>query len=149
MPVKIATIMRLPSLKTTLFIIIGILSLLAQGLAFAPARFNFILHLLPAWGNLTFGIGLFLITLVALAVMIRTWGFGSYANWTLLVIQAAAVFGMYFLQDSFASRVGDACFLFTGLITTLTVIGILTNRPSLPETITPISEDIIEIEIPE
>src|SRR5215475_6876874 len=124
--------MRQSTLKTTIFILISILSLLGQGLAFAPTIFAFILRMLPAWGNLTFGLGLFLICLIALGVMIHLWDLGSFTNWTLFAIQAVTVFGMYLLLEGFASPLPETCFLFTGTLTALTIAGIFINNSPAP-----------------
>jgi putative nucleotidyltransferase with HDIG domain len=137
--------MHTPPLKPTPLIITAILALLAQGIAFAPTRFEFILQLLPAWGNLTFGAILFIITTISFAFIVRSIPFGSRISWTLLTIQVLTVAGIFFLQEGFASRAREAAFLFTGTITALTVFGILTNQP-------PVATEaslIKQIEVPE
>jgi putative nucleotidyltransferase with HDIG domain len=151
MAVKIMNSMRSSPLKTVVFIVIGVFSILGQGLAFAPTRFSFLLQILPAWGNLTFGIGLCLISLIAFAIIFRLWNLGNFTNWTLLAIQAVSVFGIFFLLDGFASHIPETSFLFTGILTTLTVVGILINSSAAPvpaetETRVP-AKEVTEIEV--
>jgi putative nucleotidyltransferase with HDIG domain len=122
-------IMRTLPQKTTFIVITAVMALLAQGIAFAPTGFEFILQRLPRWGNLTFGAILFSLTTISLALIVRSIPFGSRTNWILFAIQTISVAGMFFLQDGFASRAPEAVFLFTAAITTLTVFGILTNQP--------------------
>jgi putative nucleotidyltransferase with HDIG domain len=126
---KMRNIMRTLPQRTTFIVITAITALLAQGIAFAPTGFDFILQRLPPWGNLTFGAMLFGITSITFAFIIRSVPFGSRTNWTLLAIQVVGVVGVFFLRDGFASRAPEAVFLFTAAITTLTVFGILTNQP--------------------
>src|SRR5436190_23977950 len=104
-----------------------ILSLLAQGFVFAPLKFTFILHHLPAWGNLTFGALLFVASLILFVFIIRLLKSVSITNWTLLAIQALTIIGIHFLLNSSASHAREAGFLFTGAITTLTAFGIFVN----------------------
>ena len=116
--------------KTTLIIITSVSALLAQGMVFAPKKFEFILQKLPPWGNLTFGAILFILTIISLAYIVRSIPFGSRTNWTLLAVQVLSVTGIFFLQDGFASANRGVAFLITGAITTLTALGILNNQPS-------------------
>jgi putative nucleotidyltransferase with HDIG domain len=125
---KMRNIMRTLPKKITLIVITAIAGVLAQGIAFAPAAFEFILQRLPPWGNLTFGAILFCLTTLALALLVRSDPFGSRTNWILLGIQVVSVFGVFLLQDGFAARAPGALFLFTGALTTLTVLGILSNQ---------------------
>src|SRR6185436_4789990 len=111
--------------KTTLLILTAIPALLAQGLAFAPTRFQYILQILPRWGNLTYGIALFILTTLSFAYVVHR-HFDSRMNWTLLAIQGLTVVGIFFLQGGFDSHAHEAAFLLTGAVTTLTVFGILT-----------------------
>lgn len=142
--------MRTLPLKSTLLIVTTIPALLAQGFAFAPARFEFILQILPAWGNLTFSALLFIITTVCFAFILRSIPLGSRTNWTLLAIQCVTVLGIFLLQDGFASQAREAAFLFTGAITTLTVFGILTSQPpTSAEISSPQQIQVIETEAPE
>lgn len=122
--------MRSTLLNKILLVLATILSLLAQGLVFAPAKLTFILQRLPAWGNLTFGTLLFTLSLLISMLITRSLKFGSRTNWTLLTIQAMTVIGVYFLLDITAARAHEAGFLFTGAITALTVFGILFNTSS-------------------
>jgi putative nucleotidyltransferase with HDIG domain len=119
---------KLP-LKTTLIMIAAVLALLAQGIAFAPTRFEFILQILPDWGNITLGAILFTITTFGFAFLIRSIPSGSRTNWIFLATQCLTVLGIFLLQDSLASRARETAVLLTGAITTLTVFGILTSQP--------------------
>jgi len=118
-----------PYHKPTLLIIAAIFSILAQGVAFTPERFVFVLQYIRWVSNPTTGIILFTLSTTIIALVIRSIHFGSRLNWTLLIIQGLTVVGIFFLMDGIASRVGEAGFLFTATITTLTVFGILTNNP--------------------
>lgn len=143
-------IMRTLPHKTTLIVFSTLLAVLAQGIAFAPTNFEFILQIFPPWGNLTFGTILFSLAILSFALIMRSSHLGSRANWTLLAIQVFSVAGVFFLQDGFASRAPWALFLFTGAITTLTVLGILANQP--PVTAEASSRQqiaAIETEVPE
>jgi putative nucleotidyltransferase with HDIG domain len=122
-------IMRTMPHKTTLIVISTLLAVFAQGIAVAPANFEFVLQRLPPWGNLTFGAILFSLAILSIALIMRSSHLGSRANWTLLAIQVFSVAGIFFLQDDLASRAPGALFLFTGAITALTVLGILANQP--------------------
>ncbi len=142
-----------PFHKTLPLIIAAILSVAAQGIVFAPARLAFVLQRLQGWGNLTIGAILFTVSIILFAIVIRSIHFGSRVNWTLFAIQALTVMGIFLLmRDGFAARAGEAGFLFTGIITTLTVFGILANtQPAPPATheSIPHQPESDEIEIPE
>ena len=141
--------MRTLPLKTKLLILIAIPALLAQGLAFAPTRFEYILQILPPWGNLTFGILLFILTTLSFAYVVHSY-FGTRTNWTLLAIQGLTVVGVFFLQGGFASYAREAACLLTGAITTLTVFGILTSEPPTPAKAEPVKQiEAVETEISE
>ena len=129
---KMRKLMRTPNHRTTLIVVATILALLAQGIAFTPATFGFLLQKLPPWGNLTFGAILFGIATITLGFVLWSLPSGSRTNWTLLAIQAIVVVGIYFLQDDFAARASGSLFLFAGSITMLTVFGILTNQHTAP-----------------
>jgi hypothetical protein len=47
--------MRNSLFTTLLLFIVAIVSILAQGILFLPALFEFVLQYLPSWGNITFG----------------------------------------------------------------------------------------------
>ena len=123
-------IMRTLTHRTTLIVVAAILALLAEGIAFTPTNFGFILQQLPSWGNLTYGAILFGIATITLGLLLRSLPAGSRANWTLFAIQVIAVVGIYFLQDDFAARAAGRLFLLAGSITTLTVLGIVANQPA-------------------
>ena len=135
--------MRILPLKTTFFSIAALLAILAQGIAFVPWKFDFLLRKLPPWGNLTFGASLFILALIGFAWILRSIPFGAHTNWTLLAIQAVSAVAGFFLQDTTTSRAPELVFLMTATITTLTVIGFLTNQP--PATSEGSSSQLIEI----
>ena len=124
--------MRILPLKTTFTIIAALLAMLAQGFAFVPSKFVFLLQNLPPWGNLTFGVSLFSLAIIGFALIVRSIPFGARTNWTLLAIQAVSVTGIFLLQAGSTSRVPESVFLLTAAITMLTVLGILTNQPPAP-----------------
>ena len=126
-----------------------ILSLFAQGFVFAPLKFTFILHYLPAWGNLTFGALLFVASLILFVFIIRLLKYDLITKWTLLAIQALTIIGIHFLLNSSASHAREAGFLFTGAITALTTFGIFVNIVSERNDITSSQIEITELEIPE
>ncbi len=123
--------------KTILLCLGAGLSLLSQGFLFAPTRMGFLLQIIPAWGNLTVGIALFLVALIAGILLLRGKPFGSSANQTLLAIQAITPIAIFFLLDGFASNIGENWFLLTGAITTLTTFGILKNQEPYPMAVMP------------
>lgn len=143
--------MRSTLFKKILFSLATTLSLFAQGIVFAPAKFGFILHRLPDWGNLIFGAILFPVSLFLWILTTRALKLGTRTNWTLLIIHALTVIGTYFLLDVSASPAREAGFLFTGAITLLTAFGILANTPSAdhaPSSAQIKEHTIEEIEIP-
>ena len=139
--------MRSTLFNKILFNIAIILSLLAQGIVFAPAKAAFLLQRLPDWGNLTFGAILFPLSLFIFILTIRALKLGTRTNWTLFAIHVVTVIGIHFLLDISASRAREAGFLFTAAITTLTAFGILANTPPTENKVPPTQievEDIIE-----
>jgi len=144
--------MRSTLFNKILFNLAVILSLLAQGIVFAPAKAAFLLQRLPDWGNLTFGAILFALSLFIFILTIRALKLGTRTNWTLFAIHIVAVIGIHFLLDISASRAREAGFLFTAAITTLTAFGILANTPptenKIPLTQIEVEDIIEEIESP-
>ena len=135
--------------KTTLLILTAIPALLAQGLAFAPTRFQYILQILPPWGNLTYGIALFILTTLSFAYIVHR-HFDSRTNWTLLAIQGLTVVGIFFLQGGFDSHAAEAAFLLTGAVTALTMFGILSGDAPAPAIAAPMKPiEAVEIAGPE
>ncbi len=120
--------MRTSLFSATLLIIAGIVSLVAQGVLFIPAFFEFALHLLPPWGNITFGTALFIVVVFSyIAITHRVlprMSAGRHTSGTLLAIQTVITAGVFFLIENSASRAREAGFLLTGVITILTTYGI-------------------------
>jgi len=127
----------------------AILSLLAQGLFFAPAKFTFMLQHFPALGNLTYGAIFFSAALILFAAYLTK--VGSNTNRILLGVQALTVIELNFLLNNSASSTREAAFLFTGAVTALTIFGIITNR--LPERkderVAPQPIELEEVDVPE
>ena len=140
--------MRPTLLNKILLCLAAILSLLAQGLVFAPARFTFILQILPAWGNLTFGTLIFVVSLIIFILTLRLKNPGPTTDWILLAIHILTVIGTYLLLDFSASHTQEVGFLFTAAITTLTSFGILANLLSEKDELLPSQIDIGESETP-
>src|SRR5258706_11525919 len=140
--------MRPTLLNKILLCLAAILSLLAQGLVFAPARFTFILQILPAWGNLTFGTLIFVVSLIIFILTLRLKNPGPTTDWILLAIHILTVIGTYLLLDFSASHTHEVGFLFTAAITTLTSFGILANLLSEKDDALPSQIDIVESETP-
>src|SRR4030095_4893319 len=103
--------MRPLFLKMTLLILATALSLIAQGIAFAPSKFEFILQNLPAWGNLTSGAILFIASALIFVFALRFMQRGSRTNWILLTTQILTVTSFFFLQTGSASHLPEAGFL--------------------------------------
>jgi len=139
--------MRSTLFNKILFSLAAILSLFAQGIVFAPAKTAFLLQRLPDWGNLTFGVILFPLSLFIFILTIRALKLGTRTNWTLFAIHVVTVIGIHFLLDISAARAREAGFLFTAAITTLTAFGILANTSPTESKVSPTQievEDIIE-----
>jgi len=121
--------MRSSVLFKIALIIIGVVSLIAQGILFTPALFESTLKYLPPWGNITFGAILFIFAVfcdIALTHRASPKSYpGRYINGTLLAIQAFTTAGVFFLLENDASRAREAGFLLTTIVTILTTYGIL------------------------
>lgn len=110
-------------------VIAGFLSLLAQGNLFIPTILDSFLRL-PAWGNTVIGATVFVLAILWLVSIIRSQKIGLGANAHFLFIQTVTVIGIYFLLEMSDSRVREVGFLFTGLITALTIYAIFVNTKS-------------------
>ena len=141
--------MRLTLFHKTILGTATLLSLLSQGILFAPAKFALMLRPLPAWGNITYGAIFFILSIMAFISSIHSLKLGSLTNWTLLSIQTLAILGVFLLQDGFAARVQEASLLFTGAITALMVFGIIPNTARTADHISTPQTNIIEPEITE
>lgn len=117
-------IMRTSFLNKSILMIAGILSLVAQGVLFAPQKTNFILRYFPAWGNTVIGSCLLILSVLVFILAIRSFASGWHAPGVLLAIQVISVIGIFYLLDGSASHAREAGFVFTGAITALTVYGL-------------------------
>lgn len=107
----------------------GLLSLLAQGNWFIPALLDSYLRL-PSWGNIAIGAFLFVLAILWLVSIIRSQKIGLRANAHFLFIQTVTVIGIYFLTGDSDSRAREAGYIFTSLITALTIYAIFVNTKS-------------------
>jgi len=118
-------------LPKTLLVFIGIVSLMAQGILFAPVLFEFILKDLPPWGNITFGsilfIGAMFLNIALTHRMSPKNSLGRHASGNLLAIQAFSTAGIFFLLEYSASRAREIGFLLSGIVTVLTTYGVLNS----------------------
>ena len=112
----------------------SLLSILAQGLVFAPSKFEFILRSLPPWGNITYGAIIYILSITGLVFIIKSLKINSYTNWVLIAIQPLTVIGLFILQNGFTSRVQEVSFLITAPITILTGLGIFLNMTQVLKT---------------
>jgi len=114
--------------KKTYLPVVGVVSLLAQGILLQPAGFDFFLQYVPAWGNVALGATLFSLSLVLYITVTRPAAKYNPTGWRtaiiLLGIQACAASGIFLLLGNSASRAGGAGFLLSGIITALTTYGI-------------------------
>ena len=119
------------SLTAFLLILIGVVSLVAQGVLFIPSFFEFILQYLPPWGNLTFGALIFIVAIFAyVAINHRVspkMSAGRQTSGTLLAIQTFTAAGIFFLLENGASRAPVAGFVISGITTLLTTYGIFVS----------------------
>ncbi|PWB73849.1 MAG: hypothetical protein C3F07_08950 [Anaerolineales bacterium] len=110
-------------------VIAGILSLLAQGLLFLPAIPAPYIQL-SELGITIIGATLFVLAILWLILILRAQKIGLRANAHFLFIQTVSVIGIYSLLDTSASYAREGGFLFTGLITALTIYAINVNTIS-------------------
>jgi len=116
--------------KKIVLVVSGILSLVAQGLLFAPRLFQFILQGIATSAQPIVAVVIFVVSIILIVVVLRTSQTGSRVHWTFLAIQVLSIPGIFFLMDGFAARAAEAGFFFTGLITILTTFGLFTPDPS-------------------
>ena len=110
-------------------IVAGILSVIAQGLLILPAGLQSYLPI-SDWGALAIGVALFAIATIWIASSIRSLNAGWRGNAHFLLNQAIIVIGFFLLSDTSDSLTRLGGFLLTGLITALTVYGIIANTSS-------------------
>jgi putative nucleotidyltransferase with HDIG domain len=107
----------------------GVLSIIAQGLLILPS--GLVPNVtLPDWGGVTIGVALFAITTIWIVSTIRSLNVGWRGNAHFIFNQAIIVIGIFLLSDSSGSLARPGGFLLTGLITVLTVYGIIANTSS-------------------
>jgi putative nucleotidyltransferase with HDIG domain len=120
--------MRTSSWTNILLFIVGIVSILAQGLLFIPEFFEFILKYLPPWGNITFGAALFILGIFSyIAVshqVLPKMSVGRHTSSTLLATQAFTIAGILFLFEYDASHAREVGFALGGIVTILTTYGV-------------------------
>lgn len=117
-----------PIPRTLLLIIASVISLTAQGFWLAPERLDFLLRYLKAFGNILPGaifLALaFLIYITAIRPPGHRDGLTRSSALNLIAIQFTTVLGILFLDGGSASRVGEAGFILSAIITTLTFLGL-------------------------
>ena len=123
--------------RNLILLLSGILSLLAQGILFAPERVRFILQSIPIPAQLIAAI-LFLPAIVLITLTLRMGQHGSRSGWTLFSIHAFSIAAIFFLLERFGPRATEAGFLVTGVVTVLTTFGLFTPSQSTSESKTPV-----------
>jgi len=127
----------LSPLNKILFTIATMVSLVAQGFWFAPARLGFISQYLSTLGNLIPGIVFLtlaiLLYVAALRPAVKSKTSTRRTVGVYLGIQIISAIGISLLLDGSASRARETGFILTGLITLLTSYGLyLTSTSSSP-----------------
>src|SRR5829696_3991099 len=105
----------------------GIVALAAQGLLFAPARFEFILQSIPDTAQTFLILTLAAISFVLYFIAFKKYSIGSQVDWIFLAIQIGTVIGVFLLLDNSADRGREPGFLLTGAITLLTTYALYTS----------------------
>lgn len=103
-----------------LFIVAGIISLTAQTMAFAPARFSILFNTFSPASLSILGIILFAIAIVLFLMAIQNDAHAARTHWIFLAIQAFTFIGTFLLLDHLPSNVRESGLLLTGLITIVT-----------------------------
>lgn len=118
--------------RKLLFVVAGIVSLTAQAIAFAPARFALLSDASTASFPVIFSILLFAVAIVLFIIAIQNESSASRTDWILLAIQAFTFSGTFLLLDRSAVDVREGGFLLTGLITLLTTSALILaeDRPA-------------------
>lgn len=125
-----------PSSRNLLLFVASLISLMAQGFWLAPERLNFLLQYLAVMGNILPGT---IFLALALLIYVSALRSASANNTTrllaviLISIQFTAAVGMLFLQEGPASRLGEAGFVVSSLITALTSLAVYLNTASAKE----------------
>jgi putative nucleotidyltransferase with HDIG domain len=120
--------MRKPLLTTVLLLIIAILSILAQGILFLPALFEFILRYMPPWGNITFGAILFIGVIFSYFALshqnLPRMSVGRHTSGILLAIQAFTTAGILTMLENGDSGARETGFALSSVVTVLTSYGL-------------------------
>lgn len=106
--------------RKLLFIIAGIISLTAQAMTFAPARFGFLFTAFSPSAFAILSVILFAVAVILFFVAIQNDAHGSRIDGIFLAVQAFTFIGTFLLLDSSASTPREGGFFLTGLITVLT-----------------------------
>ena len=126
-------------------IIAGVLAIIAQGFLILPAQSAFFFSL-PDWGSVTIGVLLFAAATIWTLSAIRPLNAGWRGNAHFILNQAIIVIGIFLISDSSDSLTRLSGFALTGLITALTVYGIIANTssPSLTSVIEPNKDEKVK-----
>ena len=113
----------------------GVISILAQAVLLTPTRLEIFLQYLPAWGSVILGAALFMLSMFLFIAAIRSIATRNSTRWRvngiLLAIQVLTALGIFFLPGNSASRVREAGFILSGMITALTTYGIMLPSATL------------------
>src|SRR5829696_1636080 len=109
-------------------LVVGVVSLAAQGILFAPARLRFIPRaeqsiLIPV---------LFILILASYFVILNRYPIRSRSDWIFPALQAWTVIGLFALLDGTEARVQEGGFLLTAVITILTTYALYSASDSVP-----------------
>jgi len=125
----------------------GIVALAAQGMLFAPARFEFILQSIPDAAQTFLIITLAAISFILYFIAFKKYSIGSQVDWIFLAIQIGTVIGVFLLLNTYASRDRESGFLLTGAITLLTTYALYTSsKPISDPRSQPVMNDNIQLD---
>ena len=107
-------------LKKPILIMGAVVSVVAQGILFAPARFDFL-----AWQTRTLMISTLLVAAIFMYVAnVKKYWPQSPTPWFFIIVQACVVLGLFLLRDAASFSVPDSAFLISSTITLLTTLGL-------------------------
>jgi len=125
----------------------GIVALAAQGMLFAPARFEFILQSIPDAAQTFLIITLAAISFILYFIAFKKYSIGSQVDWIFLAIQIGTAIGVFLLLNNSASRDRESGFLLTGAITLLTTYALYTSsKPISDPRSQPVMNDNIQLD---